>query len=168
MKMIALVLAVVALVGVNVRAKSGENSDIVEPVNQVRERIFGEHFYWLGHQYSLLVSFSELQATPTWDPENQSELPISLEKAISLALQKLKVHVDTSSDFVISTIELKRYGITDFWFYKVCFSKRSRFASDPDENFRKGLWSGVDFRYIVLMSGKVVEPQQVDAGKEVE
>ena len=125
----------------------------------VSRSMAAESFVWEGLRVTSEISDDDLVGCPTWAPESGMVVPLSPEHAIKLAWNKLPAYVKETKDFDISSLLMRRYRNSKFWFYRIGFIKKEKNGENESEMIYGWPYTINEFKLLVLMSGRVIEPQ---------
>lgn len=85
-----------------------------------------------GKKYTFEISNETLKDSPTWSINNT--IPLTTVDAIKIAELEIANYSKEKDLFYLSSIELRRFGFTDKWFYVVEFFKRASVNSEMSTN----------------------------------
>jgi|GEM_PF-2571905 len=101
-----------------------------------------------GQEYRYELETEDVKNTPSWNPANGGDPPLSWQSAVQIARANLKRFVKNADGWKIKTIKLDEVD-TQKWIYDISFSCLSQECLEKfDTSFN--LW--------VKMDGVVVEP----------
>jgi hypothetical protein len=118
-----------------------------EPPHVMKQTIYAAD----GLQVTLMISKTEAERIPSWNPETGEPAPLSLKLAIELARDSVRVRNPSLSEFQVQSVETSRLDgrFEDKWYYVVKFR--------PVVEGR--VLRGAGYVAMVLHDGTVKEPE---------
>jgi len=145
------VLSVVALVSTGYAAADGRKGG-------EEDYAMSTEFRHQGIAYRIRVTDADLEAGPSWDPEDGSPVPLSVTNVCLISKAELRRYVEDPETFRIGDIHLTRFASTKYWIYKVNYRSK---AEDVARYFAGVREVQTTFHIVVLLSGKCPPVERV-------
>lgn len=158
MKIMFLTLAIcfVFIFVIGDEAKQMKPSNLVLPYTK---SLAAESCFWNDFRITSEIRDEDLIGTPVWSADGKLGLPLAPEKAVMLAREKLRLYVKGTNTFAVSSMLIRQYMKTNYWFYRIGFVSNSEQGSGALSIIDGWPADQEEFRFFVLMSGRVIVPK---------